>query len=40
MSDPATYCKIAAAIAKTIEVQEKIDQQYPNVEQSIIVFNT
>ncbi|MCX6279123.1 MAG: DNA methyltransferase, partial [Bacteroidetes bacterium] len=25
MNDPATYCKIATAIAETINIQEKID---------------
>ena len=38
MSDPASYCKIAAAIAKTIEVQEKIEKLFPEAERKVISF--
>ncbi|MDP1622837.1 MAG: type ISP restriction/modification enzyme [Bacteroidales bacterium] len=32
MTDPATYCKIATSIAKTIEIQQKIDLVYTEIE--------
>ncbi|MCX6251440.1 MAG: N-6 DNA methylase [Bacteroidetes bacterium] len=36
MTDPATYCKIAAAIEKTIEAQEKADLLYRLVEKNVL----
>jgi hypothetical protein len=33
------YCKIVTALKKTIEVQEKIDKAYPDVEKEIIEFS-
>lgn len=32
------YCKVATALQKTIEIQEEIDNLYPNVEKDIIPF--
>lgn len=32
------YCKVVTAIRKTIEIQEKIDKLYPDVEKNIIIF--
>lgn len=39
MSDPATYCKIATAIAHTTEVQNRIDLLYPKAEQEVMEFS-
>ena len=39
MSDPATYCRIATAVALTIEAQKGIDIVYPTVEKHLIEFN-
>ena len=36
MDDPAHYCKIAAAISKTIEVQKEIDALFADIENSVI----
>lgn len=38
MNDPGHYCKIATCIAKTIEVQNKIDALFPKAEKKIIEF--
>lgn len=38
LDDPRTYCRIATAIAKTIEIQEQIDAIYPEVEKNLINF--
>jgi len=32
------YCKIVAAIRRTIEIQDRIDELYPDVEKNVIVF--
>jgi len=39
MSDPATYCKIATAIAGTIKIQERIDLLYIKAEENVITIN-
>jgi len=36
MTDPATYCKIAAAIAETIKIQTKLDSLYLEAEKDVI----
>ena len=36
MTDPATYCKIATAIAKTIEIQKKLDLLYLEAEKKVV----
>ncbi|MCX7729097.1 MAG: N-6 DNA methylase [Bacteroidia bacterium] len=38
MVDSIHYCKIATCIAKTIEFQKKIDNQYKKLEQELIKF--
>ncbi|MFP4460476.1 MAG: type ISP restriction/modification enzyme [Candidatus Zixiibacteriota bacterium] len=38
MDDPRRYCRIATALAKTIEIQDVIDEVYPGVEEDLIVF--
>jgi len=38
MDDASHYCKIATCIAKTIEVQEKIDGIFSNAEKNVIEF--
>jgi len=38
MSNPAHYCKIATSIAKSVEVQEKIDSLFSEVEKKVIEF--
>jgi predicted helicase len=37
MDDPGHYCKMATAIAKTIEVQKEIDKLFPEIEKQVIV---
>ncbi len=37
MDDPGHYCKMATAIAKTIELQEKIDKLFVKVDKRVIV---
>jgi hypothetical protein len=39
MSDPATYCKIATAIAATIRIQEKLDSLYLMAEKNLVEMN-
>jgi len=39
MSDPAIYCKIATAIAKTIDLQGRIDLIFAPVEQHVVEFH-
>jgi predicted helicase len=36
MEDPATYCRIATAIAETIKIQEKLDGIFAKVEESVL----
>jgi len=36
MDDPGHYCRMAAAISKTIEIQQKMDKLFPKVEKSAI----
>jgi predicted helicase len=36
MNDPATYCRIATAISTTIEIQEKLDPLFSEIEKSLI----
>jgi predicted helicase len=36
MDDPGHYCKMATAIAKTIELQKEIDRLYPQAEMNVI----
>ena len=38
MDDAPRYCRIVTAISKTIELQEKIDKIYPDVEKDLIKF--
>ena len=38
MEDAPRYCRIVTALSKTIEIQEKIDEIYPEVEKGLIVF--
>ncbi len=38
MDDPRHYIQIAAALAKTIEIQAEIDEIYPEVEKDLIEF--
>ena len=33
------FCKIATAIKKTIEIQEEIDELYPEVEKDLIEYS-
>jgi len=39
LDDIKHYCKIVTALKKTIEVQEKIDSIYPDIEKEIIEFS-
>jgi len=39
MDDPRHYIHIATALAKTIEIQEEIDEIYPEVEKDVIDFS-
>lgn len=36
MDDPLHYCKVATALALTIEVQKKIDEKFPSAENTVI----
>jgi len=36
MDDPVRYIRIATAIARTMELQEQIDQLYPQVEEAVV----
>jgi len=36
LDEPKTFCRIATALAKTIEIQREIDAIYPEVEKSVI----
>ena len=36
MTDPVTYCKIATAIAETINIQKKLEPLYVNLETNLI----
>jgi hypothetical protein len=38
MDDPRHYIHIATALQKTIEIQEEIDEIYPEVEKDVIDF--
>ncbi len=38
MTDPATYCKIAASIAETMKVQKILDPLFLGVESRILEF--
>jgi predicted helicase len=38
MDDAPRYCRIVSALSKTIEIQEKIDEIYPEVEKKLIDF--
>jgi hypothetical protein len=38
MDDAPRYCRIIAALSKTIEIQEKLDGIYPEVEKKLIDF--
>jgi hypothetical protein len=39
MDDPGHYCKMATALAKTIEVQNEIDKLFPEAESKVIKIN-
>jgi len=38
MDDAPRYCRIVTALSKTIEIQEQIDEMYPEVEKELIQF--
>lgn len=38
MDDAPRYCRIVTALSKTIEIQEKIDDIYPEVEKELVNF--
>jgi predicted helicase len=38
MNDAPRYCRIITALSKTIEIQEKIDEIYPEVEKELVNF--
>lgn len=38
MDNAPHYCHLATALNKTIEIQEKIDNIYPNLEKELIDF--
>lgn len=38
MDDPGHYCKMATALAKTIDVQKEIDMLFPMAESKVIGF--
>ncbi|MCK4478389.1 N-6 DNA methylase [Candidatus Bathyarchaeota archaeon] len=38
LEDIKHYCRVATALARTIEIQDEIDKLYPNVEEDIIEF--
>lgn len=38
MEDAPRYCRIVTALSKTIEIQKKIDEIYPEVEKELIQF--
>ncbi len=38
MDDAPRYCRIVTALSKTIEIQEQIDEIYPEVEKEIVQF--
>ncbi len=37
MNDPGHYCKMATALAQTIEIQKNIDSLFPKVEAAVII---
>jgi len=39
MDEAPRYCKIATALAKTIEIQKQIDNIYPEVEEELVQFD-
>ncbi|MDD5231079.1 MAG: DNA methyltransferase, partial [Candidatus Marinimicrobia bacterium] len=39
MDSAPHYCRIITALTKTIEIQQKIDAIYPEIEKQIIEFN-
>ncbi|MCK4295565.1 MAG: DNA methyltransferase, partial [Candidatus Marinimicrobia bacterium] len=38
MDDAPKYCRIVTALSKTMDIQEKIDEIYPEVEKELIDF--
>ena len=38
MNDAPRYCRIVTALSKTVEIQEKIDEIYPEIEKNLIDF--
>ena len=38
MDDAPRYCRIVTALSKTIEIQEKIDKIYPEIEKDLVDF--
>lgn len=36
LDEPKTFCRIATALARTIEIQKEIDKLYPEVEKAVI----
>lgn len=40
LEDIKHFCKVATALKMTIEIQQEIDELYPDVEKSVISFET
>jgi hypothetical protein len=38
MDEAPHYCRIVTALSKTIEIQKKIDEIYPQVEKELIGY--
>lgn len=38
MDNAPRYCRIVTALSKTIEIQEQIDETYPEAEKEIVQF--
>ena len=36
MDDVQRYCRIVTALSKTIEIQDKLDELYPQVEEEVV----
>ena len=39
MEDAPRYCRIVTALSKTIEIQKRIDEIYPEVEKKVMDFD-
>jgi len=38
MDDAPRYCRIVTALHKTIEIQKRIDNIYPEIEKNLVIF--